>query len=212
MEEAKTGRRIKWRALMVGVAAAALAACATPYQQKGPTGGFADSKLGPGRYTVEFTGNGNTPADWVADMFLYRCAELTVNDGYDVFRSAEPGTPGAAEPMQPLGDNADDAQPALFASRVVPIYIPSVPRTVTIHRMVGVVRMDRYADVPSNLRAWDARAVMMQLEPLVRGSARTPVPIHQIAKLAMVNGQGHPVAAGSTTLDDLRRLLPRPQE
>lgn len=211
-------RRTAWRTVPGIAAVLALAACTTPYQPKGSMGGFTDRKLGPGHYSVEFSGNGNTSAALVANMYLYRCAELTVQDGYDVFRSAGPGTSGANGFVQPMADEAgaDDAQPTDFRSSgttYVPIYVPSQPRTVTIHRMVGVVRMARYADVPSNVRAWDARAVMKQLEPVVRGGSGKPVAAEEIARVSMVNGRGAAATATSgTSLDDLRQLLSQPQE
>jgi hypothetical protein len=118
-----------------------------------------------------------------------------------------------------MADNggAGDVQPTDFRSSgttYVPIYVPSTPRTVTIHRMVGEVRMARYADVPSNVRAWDARAVMKQLEPVVRGGSGKPFTAEEIARVSMVNGRGPAASAGtsSTSLDDLRQLLSQPQE
>lgn len=215
---APIGRRTALRIALGMAGALALAACTTPYQPKGSMGGFTDRKLGAGHYSVEFTGNGHTSAALVANMFLYRCAELTVQDGYDVFRSAGPGTPAANGFVQPMADDAGNAaQPTDFRSggtTYVPIYVPSAPRTVIIHRMVGVVRMGRYAEVPSNVRAWDARAVMKQLEPVVRGGSGKPVTAEEIARVAMVNGRG-PASTGTgggTSLDDLRQLLSQPQE
>ncbi|HEY1229736.1 MAG TPA: hypothetical protein VGF26_20695 [Ramlibacter sp.] len=218
---ASNGLRAALRPALGIAAALALAACSTPYQPKGANGGFTDHRLGAGQYSVEFTGNGNTSAALVANMFMYRCAELTVRDGYDVFRSAPPGTAAPADGfMQPMADEAaaSGAQPTEFRSSgttYVPIYVPSTPRTVTIHRMVGVVRMARYADVPSNMRAWDARAVMKQLEPVVKGGAGKAFTAEEIGRVALVQGRGPAATAtsgGGTTLDDLRQLLSQPQE
>lgn len=217
---ARSGRRTALRVALGIAGALALAACSTPYQPKGASGGFGftDRKLAAGNYSVEFIGNGNTSAALVANMFMYRCAELTVQDGYDVFRSAEPGTPAANGFMQPMAADgrAGPAVPTDFRSSgtsYVPVYVPSTPRTVVFHRMVGVVRMAHYAEVPSNVRAWDARAVMKRLEPVVRGKDSAPVSQEEIARVAIVNGRG-PAATmgtGSTSLDDLRQLL-QPQE
>lgn len=202
---------------VLGIAGAlALAACTTPYQPRGSLGGFTDRKLGAGHYSVEFAGNANTSAALVADMYIYRCAELTVQDGYDLFRSAPPGTATANGFMQPMAneDAAGPAQPTDFRSAgttYVPVYVPSTPRTT--HRLVGDVHMARYADVPSNMRAWDARAVIKQLEPVVRGGSGKTFTVEEVARVAMVNGRGAAATATSgTTLDDLRQLLSQPQE
>lgn len=216
VRRATNGRRTALRAALGIAGVMALAACTTPYQPKGSMGGFTDRKLGAGHYSVEFTGNTNTSAALVANMYIYRCAELTVQDGYDVFRSAPPGTATASGFMQPMAneDAAGPARPTAFRSAgttYVPVYVPSAPRT--IHRMVGDVHMARYADVPSNLRAWDARAVMKQLEPVVRGGSGRTFTVEEIARVSMVNGRGAASTATSgTTLDDLRQLLPQPQE
>lgn len=215
---ARHARRHALRAALGIAGALALGACTTPYGPKGSMGGFTDHKLGSGHYSVEFSGNGNTSADLVANMFLYRCAELTVRDGYDLFRSAEAAPAGADGFVQPMADAADAAvQPTDFRSAgktYTPIYVPAAPRTVTIHRMTGSVRMARYADVPSNVRAWDARAVMKQLEPIVRGGSGKALAREEIARVALANGRGAPSATttGGTSLDDLRQLLPQPQE
>lgn len=61
------------------------AACATPYQPSGLAGGFTDSQLDANTFRVGFRGNGYTPRETVEDYLLYRCAELTVERGFDHF-------------------------------------------------------------------------------------------------------------------------------
>ena len=209
------GRRAALRGAMAGIAIAALAACTTPYQPRGAMGGFTEQKLADGQYSVEFRGNGQTSADLVANMFLYRCAELTVRDGYDVFRSAAPSAPAAGGLAQPMADTArTNAQPTDFRSGggARTIYVPSAP--VTIHRMTGMVHMARHADLPSNMHAWDARAVMRRLDAVVHGNNPKALKPDEIAKVALVPGRGQPASAASsrTSLDDLRQLLSQPQD
>lgn len=211
----------RWRQVVRWLGAAALlpvlAACTTPYQPMGGMGGFTDRKLAPDRYSVEFLGNGHTSSQLVANMYLYRCAELTVQNHFDVFRSMRPDEAasdawGVATLAVPAGQ--EGAAPTEFRSggttTYTSIYVPAAP--VTRYRMVGVVRMGRYADVPSNVKVWDARAVMRVLEPVVRGSGRpAPLAMEEVARQAMVPGRGQPgTAGGGTSLDDLRRLLVQP--
>ncbi|MCI3135429.1 CC0125/CC1285 family lipoprotein [Phenylobacterium aquaticum] len=81
-------------ALGVGLALT-LSACATPtpYQPAGPgqaqAGGFSETKIEANRYRVKFSGNSLTSRDTVEGYLLYRAAELTVAQGYDVFSVVE---------------------------------------------------------------------------------------------------------------------------
>lgn len=75
--------------------AATLSACATPtpYQPKvtsgSVTGGFSELKLEGDRYRVSFAGNSLTSRETVERYLLYRSAELTVQQGYDWFETAD---------------------------------------------------------------------------------------------------------------------------
>lgn len=212
-------------AIVATLAAALLSACATPYQPMGPMGGFTDRLVSPGRYSVEFRGNGNTSADTVANLYLYRCAELTVRNGFDVFRSMSPEAATRAGWTSAMASGVSatrmaqaphDAELTEFkgagTTRYVPIYTPARP--VTIHRVTGVVQMGRYADVPSNVRVWDARVVMKTLEPLVKGNggAKAALKPEALAQVAMVNGRGRAASTAGTSLDDLQNLLQQAAE
>ena len=79
------------RITAAALAALLLAGCATGYHSAGDplrgwTGGFWDHK-GPGELTiVGFGGNGYIKQDKVAVYLLYRCAELTQQQGKTHFR------------------------------------------------------------------------------------------------------------------------------
>ena len=79
------------RIMAAVLAVSLLAGCATGYHSAsspllGWTGGFWDSK-GPGELTiVGFGGNGYIKQDKVAVYLLYRCAELTQQQGKTHFR------------------------------------------------------------------------------------------------------------------------------
>ncbi len=62
-----------------------LAGCATPYQEKGLTGGFSETQLDENVFSVTFRGNGYTSRERVADFTLLRSAELTLQHGYTYF-------------------------------------------------------------------------------------------------------------------------------
>jgi len=77
------------------VLTAGLSACATatPYQPRvtsgAVTGGFSEQKLEGDRYRVAFAGNSLTSRETVERYLLYRAAELTVQQGYDWFETAD---------------------------------------------------------------------------------------------------------------------------
>jgi hypothetical protein len=94
----------------------AIAACATGYQSRGFTGGYTNKKISDSSYFVTFSGNGYATKDRVWDFFIYRCAELTVQNGYALFMiPPAQAAPKAAElgpavPEVPLArDDAEDA-------------------------------------------------------------------------------------------------------
>ncbi len=62
-----------------------LSGCATPYQSKRFSGGYTDSRIDANTVRVSFYGNGHTTRETVENDMLYRCAEVTLQDGYDYF-------------------------------------------------------------------------------------------------------------------------------
>ncbi len=62
-----------------------LVACATPYQKLGATGGYEDFPISGNSYHVSFHGNGLIGSAKVNQYFLRRCAEITLEKGFDFF-------------------------------------------------------------------------------------------------------------------------------
>lgn len=70
------------------LAAASLAACATPtpFEPLDRSGyGFADQKIEENRYRISFRGNSLTTKEQVEAALLLRAAEVTLEAGYDHF-------------------------------------------------------------------------------------------------------------------------------
>jgi hypothetical protein len=63
-----------------------VAACASPYAQGGITGGFEQRQLADGVWRVSYNANAYTSEETVQTYWLYRCAELTIEQGYDGFQ------------------------------------------------------------------------------------------------------------------------------
>jgi len=64
----------------------ALAGCATGYHRAGFTGGYKDSKITSDTFQVSFQGNAWISAQKARNYLLYRCAEVTLENGFDYFR------------------------------------------------------------------------------------------------------------------------------
>ena len=65
--------------------AACLLACATPYQERGLTGGFSNTRFKEDVFQVTFNGNGYTSEERAVDFTMLRSAELTQENGYRYF-------------------------------------------------------------------------------------------------------------------------------
>ena len=62
-----------------------LAGCATPYQRDGGTGGYSEKRLLEYSFRVSFRGNAFTSRQRTSDFCFLRCAEVTLENGYDYF-------------------------------------------------------------------------------------------------------------------------------
>lgn len=88
------------RGLRLILLTAALAGCAKPalYQPMRDDVGYGERRLEENHYTVWFIGNTATPRQTVEDYVLYRCAELTLDRGYDYFVLSNRSTQGEHHP------------------------------------------------------------------------------------------------------------------
>lgn len=59
--------------------------CRTQYGVSGFRGGYSEIKIDESTYDVSFKGNGTTSSETIKRYFLYRCAELTLDSGYEYF-------------------------------------------------------------------------------------------------------------------------------
>jgi hypothetical protein len=62
-----------------------LASCATDYQPQGFVGGYSDFLSAPDEAVITFHGNAYTASKRVAQMGALRCAEVTLEHGYECF-------------------------------------------------------------------------------------------------------------------------------
>jgi hypothetical protein len=76
-------------AIAIVCASAGLTSCATNYGAMSMTGGYKDTELEPGIWRVGFYGNGYTTSESVQTYWLYHCAQLALEKGYDGFETVK---------------------------------------------------------------------------------------------------------------------------
>lgn len=200
------------RAALVG-AAFVLTACATPYGQKGLTGGYTDVQIEPHIYKVTFDGNGKTSSDTVFNYWLYRCAELTKEKGYTffgLFRARTSTLDGAEEHQamqrraavyRPGQDDAERLDTRAVRGAPTYIYVPSYGggQITTWHKTDTIVMYHTRAGAmtPEHAYALHAQTVLDMLKPFVDSEGKTPAP----ERKAIIDAAAHlqPVPAGSRT-------------
>lgn len=143
-------------------AAMALCACASTYGDgtQSITGGFFQRQISENVWQVEYSGNAYTTEETVQSYWLYRAAELTLEQGYDGFRiDSRVELAGRLANMQPAQYPAGEAQLTPIVQRGFdgkPFMIASI----TLLR----------APLPDEpRRVFDARALRTFLDPLVNG-------------------------------------------
>jgi hypothetical protein len=194
-------------ALVVLAAVLALASCATGYEPRSYRGGYQDRQLSESRYYVEFFGNGNTTRDTVFGFWLNRCAELTLEKGYDyfVYISKEPRT---AEASPDIVRTAGKGAPSY-------VYVPGATGVITRWSARGTIEMRRGEADPYDPRQQNARALMAKLAPLMQqardNGGNITLPKDLIA--ATEEGENRPSAGNSPVrLQDLDGLLPKDKQ
>ncbi|AXQ27195.1 hypothetical protein D0B54_00150 [Solimonas sp. K1W22B-7] len=156
-----------------------LSGCATTYGPNFMTGGYKERMLAENRYIVSFFGNGYAQEQRVWNFWIYRCAQLTVEKGYDLFM-LEPSSEHALlqnpQGERPVEFTMLDASAGETGTRVLPVQYYSY--SVTTYSSKAVVNMYRLpvpADI--NVRALlDARSIMEQLQPYIDADAKIEPP------------------------------------
>jgi hypothetical protein len=140
-----------------------LSACASPYSDEGITGGYSAQQLEPGVWRVGFSGNGFTSRETVQSFWLYRCAELTLEQGYEGFEIV-------TDLRLVSNEQTDSDDPLLVPVKggtymYVPIYIQDTAKPY----LVATIRLLKKPFTPEAPKSFDAAALKSTLEPIVKG-------------------------------------------
>jgi hypothetical protein len=172
---------------------AGLAACATPtpYQPNVPgqtsSGGYSEMRLEANRYRVNFAGNSMTSRETVEGYLLFRAAELTVQEGYTSFsivdRHTDKDTRTYIDPLYSpwYGPGYGYWRPSWryygggYGWRTWdpfwggPFWGDSIDvQTVQKFEASAEIVMNKGPKDPNDVRAFDARAVIANLQPRVQ--------------------------------------------
>ncbi len=164
--------------------------CATSYQQHGLTGGYSETKLSNSSYVVSFNGNGYASKDRVWYFWIYRCAELTSQQGYKLFTLRQNRT-SAVAPREsnfvPAVYNPDEAGGLLKVKGGTPTYIYTPGYTVTTWNSSATVFMYQQPLPREVPWAFNSQAVLDQLRPYVTSNGSAPAPNRgELLKLAFI--------------------------
>lgn len=141
---------------MVGVY---LACCSTPYKSYGVMGGYSDQWVGPRVFAVGFNGNGFTSLHQVRTYALFRCAELTLEQGYTHFVI--------------LKGNSGSTTSVGYVAPTQYSYGYTFP--VTTFANLLYIRLMCPAEA-STIRAYDAKKTFQSLRPTVSPGRKVPRP------------------------------------
>jgi hypothetical protein len=176
------------------ILAGALAGCATPtpYQPNIPgqaqSGGYSEVRIEPNRWRVTFSGNSLTSRETVEGYLLFRAAELTVQQGFDWFtvvdRNTDKDTRVYVDPdpfYSPWYGPYGYWRPYWrywghgYGWRTWdpfwgdPFWADRVDvRTVERYEATAEIVMGRGAKPADDPRAFDARAVITNLQPRIK--------------------------------------------
>ena len=117
-------------------AAMMVASCATGYGPQTGAGGYTDEKLDNTHFRVKFEGNRHTTQERMWSFWIYRCAELTRQQGYTHFalqrQTQSPGqAPARSVPQSPARWEDTDA--------IIAMYRAPLPEYVMVLRAQAVI-------------------------------------------------------------------------
>ena len=153
--------------------------CATTYGPHGLTGGYKEREIAHNQYIVSFFGNGHTSGQQVWNFWIYRCAELTLEKGFEFFE-LEPSDEHAFL-QTPSGENltvftmlGEDELALNSKPEALPVYYTY--STVTTYSSKAIVTMYE-SPVPEEAGfLLDAGVIKELLSPYVKSDAQSSPP------------------------------------
>ncbi len=156
-------------------------ACATPYQQSSFRGGYSDTRIDSNTTIVSFKGNAFTGRQTVESYLLYRCAEVTLNDGDDYFILASEDTESKHSSSSTPGTFTSTTSASAIATgnsafgqaQTFGTLSPGKTFTHTKYGAEAVIKMFKGKKPADDPRAYDAREIRQYLGPQI-GATSSP--------------------------------------
>jgi TonB family protein len=200
-------RGLRVNRIALSLAAIWLTGCATAYQRHGITGGYTEKKINDSAYIVTFNGNGFADGERVYHFWLFRCAELTLQSGYDLFelrpvRTARisPGSNASMRQAAYQPDQRGRLRPALFVPLVIPM------GTVKTWSYRATVLMYRKPLPHDLLMAFDARETIAELGPYVKSNGKAAPPTSEELVARILVAHAHIALGGDIVAEAAARI------
>jgi hypothetical protein len=149
---------------VVALSALVMGCVSTPYQSSGFTGGLTELQLKEDIWRVRFSGNGFTTPETAQTYWLYRCAELALERGYEGFQVLS----DIRFVELPL-DGVNAASEGRFLRTAAPVYIPMYIDQSRHPRIEGDIRLLRKPFNPIPPKVFDAGMLKGTLDRYVKG-------------------------------------------
>ena len=152
--------------------------CTTTYGPNGFSGGYKERELEENKYIVSFFGNGYTSGQQVWNYWIYRCAELTLQKGFELF-SLDPSNEHAYflnEDFPPLEFNMINEENKSEQKHLKPVQFYYT--SVTTYSSKAIVNMFKppYDPTINVDMLLDAETIITLLKPYVMSKAKAAPP------------------------------------
>ena len=148
------------RVVFGALIALSVVGCATPYKSSGLMGGYDEKELEPAIWRLSYSGNGYTTGETVQTYWLYRAADLALQNGFDGFqilsniRLVAPHVP----------------QPVKIATASTPIFIPMYTGPIYAPSLQGDIRLLKLPFDPVPGKVFNAAQLRSELDQFVHGN------------------------------------------
>ncbi len=147
--------------IILSLLALCLSACsATSYVPRSSGDGYMEEEVGPNVWRVSFFGNGHTTGETVQTYWLYRCAELTRQHGFEGFEIISPLVLSERDPYEEIK--------VAGGHYVAPIIVYTGPPAPT-PTVIAEIKLLRKPVKPMARKIFVASTLLLELEKVVKG-------------------------------------------
>jgi hypothetical protein len=141
-----------------------ISACSTTYHDAGLSGGFHEKNIEGNIWHARYAGNGYTYRETIQTYWLYRCTELTLEQGYDGFEIVSPVDIADITPLKRWHGHVNGFHKT--ANTNIPTIIPDNAYKPEIDAEIRLLRRPFTPDPPN---VFDAASLKAALDPYVNG-------------------------------------------